>query len=76
MEVSSCVILVQESLLHIHVLVCIGTYTVYMCLTNVCRWWPGQVVPMTDIPDNIKKKQPGEGMFVIRYQNFSHVCTT
>ena len=26
---------------------------------------------MTDIPDNIKKKQPGEGMFVIRYQNFS-----
>ena len=36
-------------------------------LTNLCRWWPGQVVPMTDIPENIKKKQPGEGMFVVRY---------
>ena len=39
-----------------------------LCVLYVLsRWWPGQVVPMDDVPDNIMKKQPGGGMFVVRY---------
>ena len=45
-----------------------------VCVCVCCRWWPGQVVPMSDIPDNIKKKQPGEGMFVVRYIHITLHC--
>ena len=44
---------------------CMLVYTLMYC--TLCRWWPGLVVPMDDVPDNIVRKRPGEGMFVVRY---------
>lgn len=54
--------------MYIHIILSHGIHHV-----SSYRWWPGQVIPMTDVPENIRKKKPGEGMFVVRYKTMQCV---
>ena len=41
-----------------------------------CRWWPGEVVPLDAVPDNLFLKKPGPCMFVVKFYGTHDYCWT
>ena len=40
------------------------------------RWWPGEVIKPSAIPDNILRRKPGKCMFVMRFCGSHDFCWT
>lgn len=43
---------------------------------GIWRWWPGEVIKPSAIPDNILRRKPGKCMFVMRFCGSHDFCWT